>query len=44
MVSPLLLTQGAEPSPGTPEEFARHISADYNCIAKLAKVAGIKVD
>jgi tripartite-type tricarboxylate transporter receptor subunit TctC len=38
------LTQGAEPSPGTPEEFARFIRADYDRIAKLAKVAGLKVD
>ena len=38
------LTQGAEPLPGTPEEFARFIRADYERIAKLAKVAGLTVD
>jgi tripartite-type tricarboxylate transporter receptor subunit TctC len=38
------LTQGAEPSPTTPEEFARFIRADYERISKLAKVAGLKVD
>ncbi len=38
------LTQGAEPSPGTPEEFARYIRADYERIAKLVKVAGLTVD
>lgn len=38
------LTQGAEPMPGTPEEFARFIRADYDRIAKLARVAGLKVD
>ncbi len=38
------LTQGAEPMPGTPEAFARFIRADYDRIAKLAKVAGLKVD
>jgi tripartite-type tricarboxylate transporter receptor subunit TctC len=40
----LFLTQGAEPAPGTPEEFARYIRADYDRIAKLVKVAGLKVD
>lgn len=38
------LTGGAEPMPTTPEEFARYIRADYDRIAKLAKVAGLKVD
>ena len=38
------LTQGAEPLPGTPDEFARFIRADYERIAKLAKVAGLTVD
>ncbi len=38
------LTQGAEPSPSSPGEFARYIRADYDRIAKLAKVAGLKVD
>jgi tripartite-type tricarboxylate transporter receptor subunit TctC len=43
-VKDLFLTQGAEPSPTTPEEFARYIRADYERIAKLARVAGLKVD
>ena len=38
------LTQGAEPAPTTPEEFARYIRADYDRIAKLVKVAGLTVD
>ena len=38
------LTQGAEPRPGTPEEFAQFIKADYDRIAKLARVAGLRVD
>lgn len=38
------LTQGAEPGPTTPEEFARFIRADYERIAKLARVAGLKVE
>jgi tripartite-type tricarboxylate transporter receptor subunit TctC len=40
----LFLTQGAEPSPTTPDGFARFIRADYDRIAKLAKVAGLRVD
>ena len=38
------LRQGADATPGTPEEFARFIKADYDRIAKLARVAGLKVD
>jgi tripartite-type tricarboxylate transporter receptor subunit TctC len=38
------LTQGAEASPSTPEEFARYIRADYDRIAKLAKTAGLTVE
>jgi tripartite-type tricarboxylate transporter receptor subunit TctC len=43
-VKDLFLTQGAEPSPTTPEEFARYIRADYDRIAKLAKVARLSMD
>ena len=38
------VTQGAEATPTTPEEFARFIRADYDRIAKLAKVAGLTVE
>lgn len=38
------LQQGAEASPTTPEEFARFIRADYDRIAKVAKVAGLTAD
>ncbi len=38
------LQQGAEASPTTPEEFARFIRADYERIAKVAKVAGLTAD
>ena len=38
------LHQGAEASPTTPEEFARFIRADYDRIAKVAKVAGLTAD
>jgi tripartite-type tricarboxylate transporter receptor subunit TctC len=38
------LTQGAEASPTTPQEFARFIRADYERIAKVAKVAGLTAD
>ncbi len=36
--------QGADASPTTPEEFARFIRADYDRIAKVAKVAGLTAD
>ena len=38
------LQQGAEASPTTPEEFARFLRADYDRIAKVAKVAGLTAD
>ncbi len=38
------LQQGAEASSTTPEEFARFIRADYDRIAKVAKVAGLTAD
>ena len=38
------LQQGAEATPTTPEDFARYIRADYDRIAKVAKVAGLTAD
>lgn len=38
------LVQGAEASHTTPQEFARFIRADYDRIAKVAKVAGLTAD
>ena len=38
------LQQGAEASPTTPAEFARFIRADYDRIAKVARVAGLTAD
>ncbi len=38
------LSQGAEASPSTPQEFARFIRADYDRIAKVAKAANLTVD
>ena len=38
------MVQGAEASPSTPQEFARFIRADYERIAKVAKVAGLTAD
>jgi tripartite-type tricarboxylate transporter receptor subunit TctC len=36
--------QGAEASPSTPEEFGRFIRADFDRIAKIAKVARLTAD
>jgi tripartite-type tricarboxylate transporter receptor subunit TctC len=38
------MVQGAEATPTTPEEFARFIRADYDRIAKVAKVARLTAD
>jgi tripartite-type tricarboxylate transporter receptor subunit TctC len=38
------LAQGAEASPTTPQEFARFIRLDYDRIAKVSKIAGLKAD
>ena len=38
------LSQGAEASPSTPEEFRRLIRADYDRIAQVAKIAKLTVD
>ena len=38
------LAAGAEAAPTTPQEFARFIRADYDRIAKVAKVAGLTAD
>lgn len=38
------LAQGAEATPSTPQEFARFIRADYDRIAKVAKIAGLTAD
>ena len=39
-----LSTQGVDPWPGTPDEFAARIKADYERYAKLIKLTGAKID
>jgi tripartite-type tricarboxylate transporter receptor subunit TctC len=39
-----LSTQGVDPWPGTPEEFAARIKADYERYGKLIKLTGAKID
>ena len=36
--------QGLEPSPSTPEQFARQIRVDYEKWGKVAKASGVKVE
>ena len=38
------LAQGGEAVSSTPQEFARFIRADYERIAKVARVAGLRAD
>ena len=40
----ILAREGADPVPGTPEEFARTIAADIAKWAKVVKAAGMKVE
>ncbi len=39
-----LSTQGIDPWPGTPDEFATRIKADYERYGKLIKLTGAKID
>ena len=39
-----LSTQGVDPWPGTPDEFAARIKSDYERYAKLIKLTGAKID
>jgi len=43
-VKKLLVSRGADPSGGTPEEFARIIRADYAKWGKVVKASGARVD
>ena len=43
-VRELLVTQGAEPATGTPEEFAAFIRTEIATSAELVRVAGARVD
>jgi tripartite-type tricarboxylate transporter receptor subunit TctC len=43
-VKQALLERGAETVPGTPEEFARHISSETEKWAKVIQQAGAKID
>ncbi len=38
------MKQGVEASPTTPQEFARFIRADYERVAKVAKVARLTAE
>jgi len=39
-----LLAQGAEPAPGTPDEFARFVATEAAKYARIVKASGAKVD
>lgn len=43
-IGALLAAQGAEPSPGTPQELARFIQEDTARWAKLVKERNLKLD
>ncbi|HWI15887.1 MAG TPA: tripartite tricarboxylate transporter substrate binding protein [Burkholderiales bacterium] len=43
-VKDLLVSRGADPAGGTPEEFARIIRADYDKWGKVVKASGARVD
>jgi tripartite-type tricarboxylate transporter receptor subunit TctC len=43
-VKELLVSRGADPGGGTPEEFARIIRTDYDKWGKVVKASGARVD
>ncbi len=43
-MSASLISRGAFPVPGTPEDFAKHVQAEHAMWIKLVKESGAKVD
>jgi tripartite-type tricarboxylate transporter receptor subunit TctC len=39
-----LLAQGLEPAPGTPEQYATHLRNELETVARIVKMAGIKME